>query len=92
LSVGTQKVHTHALYEAGEKEAEDAIVWAKRHLFLANNLFSVYTYLREKRQDVQDELEHQGGGAGDGASSGLATVCTVFPGLVNAQVTLCSIQ
>ena len=43
----------HALFESGEKDGEEYLLWARRHLFLSNNLFSLHIYLQEKKKDLQ---------------------------------------
>lgn len=40
------------LYAVGEKEADESLSVARQHLFLINNLFSIYLYLREAKSDL----------------------------------------
>jgi hypothetical protein len=49
------------LYAVGEKEADESLSVARQHLFLINNLFSIYLYLRETKADI---------GRGDAGSAG----------------------
>lgn len=49
---------THSAYEGGEKEAEDVLALARKHLFLSNNLFSMVIYLHEKKRELQVMVEN----------------------------------
>jgi hypothetical protein len=49
------------LFDAGAKEAQIAICHARRHLFLANNLYSLYIYCRDM-QRAQVAALHAGEG------------------------------
>jgi hypothetical protein len=56
----------HALFEAGEKDGDEHLLYAKKHLFLSNNLFSLHIYLREKKRDLQAYTVSSGSGPGPG--------------------------
>lgn len=43
----------HALFDAGEKDGEEYLLWAKKYLYLSNNLYSLYIYLQEKQKELQ---------------------------------------
>jgi hypothetical protein len=45
-------VKGHALFDAGEKDAAECLLWARRHLFLVNNLHSLHTYLHERKREL----------------------------------------
>ena len=64
----------HALFDAGEKDASDYLLWSKKHLFLANNLYSLHTYLQEKKKELETYASNAsaagGGGGGGGGRSG----------------------
>ena len=48
-------------------------MWARKHLFLSNNLFSLHIYLQEKKRDLQAYTSSVGVGAGGkGAGPGSA--------------------
>ena len=49
-------VKTHKLYEVGGKEAEELLSTARKHLFMVNNSYSILTYLREKRKELQGQM------------------------------------
>ena len=53
----------HALFESGEKDGDEYLLWARRHLFLSNNLFSLNVYLQEKKVDLKSYASsgHDGG-------------------------------
>ena len=66
----------HALFESGEKDGDEYLLWARRHLFLSNNLFSLHVYLQEKKKDLQayavsalKNSKSPGGGGGLGMES-----------------------
>jgi hypothetical protein len=62
-----QNLKGHALFDAGEKDAEEYLMWARKHLFLSNNLFSLHIYLQEKKRDLQAYASSAGvGGKGSG--------------------------
>ena len=44
----------HAMYEHGEKEGEERIIPAKKHLFMLNNLFNVLVHLRGRVSALAD--------------------------------------
>ncbi len=45
---------SHSLFEAEDKAAEEMILTARKHLFLANNLYSVSNHLREIIEKGED--------------------------------------
>lgn len=49
-------VKSHKLYEVGSKEAEELLSTARKHLFMVNNSYSILTYLREKRKELQVQM------------------------------------
>ena len=42
------------MYEMEDKNAEELILSARKHLFLANNLHSIFNYLKDRRKDSSD--------------------------------------
>lgn len=42
------------MYEMDDKNAEEFILSARKHLFLANNLHSIFNYLKDRRKDPSD--------------------------------------
>jgi hypothetical protein len=68
------------LYESGEKDGEEALLWAKRPLFLTNNLFSVFLYLREKKKELQQAVAE---GKSSDSSSAAANVRYLLPFILN---------
>ena len=45
---------SHSLFEAEDKAAEEMILTARKHLFMANNLYSVSNHLREIIEKGED--------------------------------------
>lgn len=48
----SMNLKAHALYETGDKEAEESLMWGRRHLFLVNNLHAVLQYLTERLKSI----------------------------------------
>ena len=42
---------SHGLHEAEDKWAEDFMLMSRKHLFMANNLYSVYMYIKDKKKE-----------------------------------------
>ena len=55
----------HNLYEHEDKAAEECILSCRKHLFLANNYYAMYTYVKDKRDGAEGGAA-QGGGQGGG--------------------------
>lgn len=65
-------IKKHALFETNEKDGEDYLKWAKKHLFLINNLYSLYIYLKEKKKDLKlYSASGDNGGTTDGTGVGV---------------------
>ncbi len=47
-----QSVKTHSLFEAEDKGAEEFLMGARKHLFLANNLYFVLSFARDKKSEL----------------------------------------
>ena len=62
----------HALFDAGEKDASEYLLWSKKHLFLANNLYSLHTYLQEKKKELESYAGSTSAAGGGGAASAVA--------------------
>lgn len=62
---------THSLFEAEDRAAEEFLLGARKHLFLANNLFFLLSFAREKRAELQSVQDR-------GASGAVAKVCFDF--------------
>jgi Exo70 exocyst complex subunit len=58
----------HALFESGERDADDYLLWARKHLFLVNNLYSLSVYIQEKRKDMQMYTNAAASGMGSALS------------------------
>jgi len=54
----TININKHALYDANDtnKEAVDHISGCRKYLFLVNNLFCIYIYLREKKKEIRGSV------------------------------------
>ena len=52
LSVRLLNLKGHALFDAGEKDATEYLLRSRKHLFLSNNLYSLHTYLQEKKKEL----------------------------------------
>ena len=50
-------IELHKLYDTGNVEAEILMSVSRRHLFLANNLFSLFVYIREMQKNLQTKSE-----------------------------------
>lgn len=48
-----QSMGSHSLFEGGEKEAKERLLYCKPKLFLINNLYSIRLYLSERREVLQ---------------------------------------
>lgn len=64
----------HALFESGEKDGDDYLQWARRHLFLSNNLFSLNVYLQEKKVDLKAYASSGSDGVGAGSGLGIESL------------------
>jgi hypothetical protein len=60
-------VNHHALYDFEDKVAEECVMFARKHLFLINNLFAGASFAKDRKRDLQ------GGGGGGGGGSASAT-------------------
>lgn len=58
------------MYESGEGEGDDSLLWARKHLFLINNLYAVELYLLDRKKEV-------GGSGGIGIVGGSKTDAAV---------------
>lgn len=61
-----QSIKAHSLFEVEDKGAEDCIITARKHLFLANNLHSVLSHVKE----MLNENGSSSSGGGNNTSSG----------------------
>ncbi len=54
----TININKHALYDANDtnKEAVEHISGCRKYLFLVNNLFCIYIYLREKKKEIRGSV------------------------------------
>ena len=43
------------MYEMEDKVAEDFILSARKHLFMANNLFAMFMFIKDRKRDVGAE-------------------------------------
>jgi len=50
-------VKSHALYDHNNKDSDNIILYARKYLFLSNNLFSLLTYLRDKQRELQLNID-----------------------------------
>jgi len=44
-------VKAHGMHELEDKVAEDYILSARKHLFMANNLYSMYIFIKDRKRD-----------------------------------------
>ena len=58
------------MFETGEKEGDDYLLWANKHLFLSNNLVSLHIYLQERKTELQ-AYTGSAGARGPGVGVGL---------------------
>jgi hypothetical protein len=65
-------IKRHSLYETNDKDGGEYLLWAKKHLFLINNLYSLYIYLKEKKKDLKSYTASIDNGTGTGDGSGVA--------------------
>lgn len=63
------------MYESGEGEGDDSLLWARKHLFLINNLYAVELYLLDRKKEVGGS---GGIGIGVGGSKTDAAVGVMF--------------
>lgn len=54
----TININKHALYDANDtnKEAVEHVSGCRKYLFLVNNLFCIYIYLREKKKEIRGSV------------------------------------
>ena len=48
----TINLKKHHLYDVGDKEATEIISVSRKYLFIVNNMFAVYMFLREKKKEI----------------------------------------
>lgn len=77
-------VKSHSIFELSEEEAQGPLQFARKHLFLVNNLHSIINYLKEKRRD---DISGDGAVMGSGTGAALAVGRTrPLPGATSSLV------
>ena len=46
-------MNTHSSYEGGDKDAQACLNFARRPLYLANNLYSFLVFLKDKKGETE---------------------------------------
>ena len=44
-------MNAHGMHELEDKVAEDYILSARKHLFMANNLYSMFIFIKDRKRD-----------------------------------------
>lgn len=47
-----QTMNAHGMHEMEDKVAEDFILSARKHLFMANNLFAMFMFVKERKREA----------------------------------------
>ena len=47
-----QTMNAHGMHEMEDKVAEDFILSARKHLFMANNLFAMFMFVKDRKREA----------------------------------------
>lgn len=64
----SQATNHHSLYDYEDKHAEDYVLTARKHLFLINNLYSLLSFVKERRKDLSGAANSASSSSGEKVS------------------------
>jgi hypothetical protein len=48
-------VKQHSLFDFEDKQAEECVLSARKHLFLINNMYAVLTFAKERKKEISNQ-------------------------------------